>query len=145
MVDRISVAERSRVMSRVRNKHTQPEKLVRRALFGEGFRYQLHRKDLPGQPDLTLPRYCMAIFVHGCFWHGHSCPRGRLPKSNEEFWRKKIRRNVARDEAVRVALEKEGWSVVVLWQCQLEEVLPRLVLELKRLRAASLSGSVASK
>ncbi len=105
------------MMAAVRGKNTRPELAVRSALFRAGYRYRLHRRDLPGSPDIVLPRYRVVVFVHGCFWHGHDCPRGRRPASNVEFWNTKLERNVARDRASRAALEAAGWTVAVIWQC----------------------------
>src|SRR5690348_80348 len=104
MADRISPAARSRNMSRVRGKDTQPELRVRRLLHAAGYRFRLHRKDLPGRPDLVLPRHRVAIFVHGCFWHGHpDCKRATIPATRTEFWTSKINRNRERDTAAVAA------------------------------------------
>lgn len=92
--------------------------LVRRALHKLGYRYRLHAKDLPGRPDMVFPAKQKAIFVHGCFWHGHDCAKGRLPKSRPEYWIPKIEANKARDERVIDELKKSGWDVMVIWQCQ---------------------------
>src|ERR1700694_1858654 len=97
MVDRVTQQARSAMMSAVRHENTGPEKLVRSRLFAAGYRFRLHRRDLPGSPDIVLPLHRLAVFVHGCFWHGHACPRGRPPKSNVEFWASKVERNRARD------------------------------------------------
>lgn len=106
-------------MSRVRTKGTAPELVVRSALHRLGYRYRLHRKDLPGNPDLVFPSRHKVIFVHGCFWHGHDCPRGKLPQANAEFWKTKIDKNKARDERVVQTLESLGWEVLVVWECQI--------------------------
>nr|WP_246860773.1 very short patch repair endonuclease [Noviherbaspirillum sp. UKPF54] len=109
-------------MARVRAKDTTPEWLVRRAVHKMGFRYRLHRADLPGKPDMVFPRLKKIIFVHGCFWHLHAgCPKSRLPASNTSFWRQKLERNRERDEQHRIALEAAGWSVLVLWECELRD------------------------
>lgn len=113
--------ERSRIMGRIRAKDTAPEMVVRRIAHALGYRYRLHRSDLPGKPDLVFPMYRSVIFVNGCFWHGHSCRRGALPASNAEFWSKKIGATQARDERSRAELEREGWRVMTLWQCELHE------------------------
>jgi len=105
-------------MARVRNKNTAPELVVRRLLSGAGVRYRLHRRDLPGTPDLYVPRLRLAIFVHGCFWHGHECPRGRRPKTNAAFWNLKISQNVARDEETRIELSDRGIGILELWTCR---------------------------
>lgn len=104
-------------MGRVKSKDTTPELAVRRALHSRGLRYRLHRRDLPGRPDLVLAKYRAAIFVHGCFWHGHECPMFRLPKSRTEFWRGKIRTNRARDHKVSKAMLESGWRCLTIWEC----------------------------
>ena len=104
-------------MSLVKNKNTGPELLVRSILHKHGLRFRLHRKDLPGSPDIVLPKYKTVIFVHGCFWHGHDCPRGRRPDSNQEFWNKKLNNNIQRDKAHYAMLENLGWIVKVVWEC----------------------------
>ena len=122
MTDVYDAATRSRVMARVKGKDTGPEMMVREALTRLGARYRLHRKDLPGSPDIVLPGRRLAIFVHGCFWHGHDCPRGsRTPKANREYWTAKVGRNIARDAASREALQAAGWRVETIWECDLKE------------------------
>ncbi|PZQ11909.1 MAG: very short patch repair endonuclease [Ancylobacter novellus] len=114
--------DRSAVMRAVKSRDTRPEMLVRRTAHALGYRFRLHRKDLPGSPDLVFPRFGTAVFVHGCFWHGHECARGsRKPKTNAAYWEAKIARNVARDERAREALEAAGWRVVTLWECELKD------------------------
>ena len=127
MADPLSKEERSRVMSRVKNKNTRPEMMVRSMLHRMGYRFRLHRRDLPGAPDIVLPRHRKVIFVHGCFWHGHDCPRGKRPSTHTEFWDAKLDANIARDRANREALEKEGWKVLVVWECELKN--PKAVRE----------------
>ena len=106
-------------MRRVRTENTAPEIRLRRALHAKGFRFQLHRRDLPGTPDIVLPRFRTCIFVHGCFWHGHdACPKADLPKTRKEFWAEKISRNRERDREALGALGKAGWSVAVVWECR---------------------------
>jgi len=105
-------------MARVRNKDTAPELAVRRFLTRAGVRYRLHRRDLPGTPDVYVPRLQLAIFVHGCFWHGHECPRGKRPKTNALFWDLKISNNRARDERSRERLADVGIAALELWTCQ---------------------------
>lgn len=123
MADVFSAAKRSEIMSRISGKDTAPEISVRRLLHAMGYRFRLHSKDLPGKPDIVLPRHRKIVLVHGCFWHSHAgCPRAALPTSNEEFWEKKINGNRARDQRVRRDLKKAGWDVLVLWQCQLKNV-----------------------
>jgi DNA mismatch endonuclease, patch repair protein len=113
---------RSRVMASVKGRDTKPELKVRRLLHRLGARFRLHRKDLPGAPDIVLPGRKLAIFVHGCFWHGHDCPRGaRVPKANRHYWQAKIGRNRARDEAARTALAAQGWRVDTIWECEMKE------------------------
>lgn len=113
---------RSAVMRAVKGRNTKPEMQVRRAAHALGFRFRLHRKDLPGSPDLVFPRLKIAVFVHGCFWHGHDCARGaRAPKTNADYWRGKIARNMARDARVRDELEALGWAVETIWECELKD------------------------
>lgn len=107
-------------MSRIRSSNTSPELALRRALHALGFRFRLHRKDLPGKPDIVLPRYRAAVFVHGCFWHRHAgCKIATTPKSNTGFWVEKFDRNVARDNRSRILLEAQGWTVIIAWECEL--------------------------
>lgn len=114
--------ERARVMAAVKGKDTKPEMIVRRLAHALGYRFRLHRKDLPGKPDLVFPGRRKVIFVHGCFWHGHDCARGsRQPKQNAEYWRSKISRNVARDAASLEALSAQGWQARVIWECELKD------------------------
>lgn len=111
--------ERSYLMSRVGPKDTKPEMVVRRALHALGYRFRLHRKDLAGRPDIVLPRYRTAIFVHGCFWHRHpGCRKASTPKTRVEFWQDKFTANIARDERNVAALEADGWSVLTVWECE---------------------------
>ena len=119
MVDTITKAERSQVMAKVGSKDTRPELIIRRGLHARGFRYRLHDRKLPGKPDLVFPRYRAVIFVNGCFWHGHDCPRCRMPSSNTAYWHGKIASNVTRDKANRLKLLAEGWRVLTIWECAL--------------------------
>ncbi|MDB5425328.1 MAG: G:T-mismatch repair endonuclease [Phenylobacterium sp.] len=115
-------ATRSAVMRRVKGKDTSPEMKVRKTLTALGARYRLHRADLPGKPDIVMPGRRLAIFVHGCFWHGHDCARGsRVPKDNRDYWVGKVERNRARDERSRAALVALGWRVETLWECDLKD------------------------
>jgi DNA mismatch endonuclease (patch repair protein) len=115
-------AQRSAVMRRVKGRDTKPEMIVRRALTRLGARYRLHRKDLPGSPDVAMPGRKLALFVHGCFWHGHDCARGaRVPKQNRDYWTAKVARNRARDAANRAAYSEMGWRVETLWECELKD------------------------
>lgn len=114
--------QRSAIMRRVRGRDTGPERAVRRLLTGMGLRYRLHRSDLPGRPDLALGPRRVAVFVHGCFWHGHDCPRGsRQPKANAEYWSAKIARNRARDLRDLEALAVAGWRGLTIWECELRD------------------------
>ena len=107
-------------MAAVKGRNTAPELLVRRALHAAGLRFRLHRKDLPGRPDIVLPRYRTVVLVHGCFWHRHNCRFYVWPKTRSEFWREKILANVARDKRNRAALRKLGWKVETVWECKLQ-------------------------
>lgn len=120
--DVYDAAKRSAVMARVKGRDTAPELKVRKLLTGLGARYRLHRKDLPGSPDIVLPGRKLAIFVHGCFWHGHDCARGaRTPKANRDYWVGKVERNRTRDRASIQALTRGGWRVAVIWECQMKD------------------------
>jgi DNA mismatch endonuclease (patch repair protein) len=122
VTDVYSGEKRSAVMRRVKGRNTTPEMTVRRALTGLGAGYRLHRKDLPGSPDIVMPGRRLALFVHGCFWHGHDCARGaRVPKANRDYWVAKVARNRVRDEASRIALEAAGWRVETIWECELKD------------------------
>jgi DNA mismatch endonuclease, patch repair protein len=114
---------RSKIMRSIRTKHTGLEKLVRKILYAEGFRYRLFAKELPGQPDIVFRKFKKVIFVHGCFWHGHDCKLGRLPKTNIEFWSTKIHNNHARDERACQELNRLGWQTLVIWQCMTKDVV----------------------
>jgi DNA mismatch endonuclease (patch repair protein) len=109
-------------MSRVKSRDTTPERVVRGMLHAMGYRYRLHRKDLPGKPDIVFVGRRKAIFVHGCFWHGHKCSKGRLPKSNDEFWRAKIEANRARDARNIDSLAALSWGVLTIWRCELKNL-----------------------
>ena len=117
MADKLSPEGRSALMSRIGSKNTQPEMVVRRMLHALGYRYVLHDKRLPGKPDLVFPARRKLIFVHGCFWHGHSCGRGFRPASNAEFWAAKIDGNKARDRRNVRALRAQAWRVLTVWEC----------------------------
>jgi DNA mismatch endonuclease (patch repair protein) len=118
MIDRVSEERRSYIMSRVGSKDTAPEWTVRRLLHRLGYRYRLHARHLPGRPDLSFPARRKVVFVHGCFWHGHDCRYGRLPKSRIDYWRDKIAANRARDLDRILDLAGLGWSALVVWQCE---------------------------
>lgn len=118
-MDRLSKQERSRLMSRIRGKDTKPEMVVRKLVHAAGYRYRLHRRDLPGCPDLVFPRYRKVILVHGCFWHRHFCRKGRsTPRTRRGFWKKKFEQNRERDRKNRRALRRQGWQVLVVWECE---------------------------
>ena len=120
MADRLSKEERSELMSHIRSTNTKPEVALRRALWRRGFRYRVNVKNLPGSPDIVLPKHRTVVFVHGCFWHGHNgCKEFTVPKTNTEFWVKKVARNQERDQEVWRKLEAKGWSVVIVWECEL--------------------------
>jgi DNA mismatch endonuclease (patch repair protein) len=122
IMDTISAEKRSRNMSRIKGRDTQPEKTVRSLLHSMGFRFRLHVKSLPGKPDIVLPRHKSVIFVHGCFWHGHpGCRRASIPTTRTDFWTAKISGNRQRDEHALAALEKLGYRCLVVWQCQLRD------------------------
>ena len=137
VLDRVDEATRSAIMSKVRSKNTRPEMTVRRPLHKKGYRFRLNRSDLPGRPDLVFPRYRVALFVHGCFWHRHGCDRSTMPKSNVDYWADKFQRNVERDCRVRRQLEESGWRTSIIWECDLEAGIVQL--------SAQLSGIAGSK
>ena len=122
MTDVFSKEKRSDVMRQVKAKGTTPELKVRKLLWAMGLRYRLHRKDLPGAPDIVLPGRKLAVFVHGCFWHGHECARGaRVPKQNRPYWTQKIERNRQRDTRTQAELKARGWTPLVVWECELKD------------------------
>ena len=123
MVDTVSPEKRSRIMAAITAKDTKPELTVRRAIHAMGYRFRLHRKDLPGKPDLVLARHKLVVFVHGCFWHQHKgCKIANVPKSRPEYWLPKLRSNTERDIASRAALEELGWRVEVIWECETKDL-----------------------
>ena len=126
MTDVFPSEKRSWIMRRVREKNTSPELKVRSLIHRLGFRFRLHRKDLPGKPDLVFPSRKKIIFVHGCFWHGHHCARGhRVPKTNSEYWIEKIQRNMERDSKHQSDLKAMGWDILVIWECEINN--PKIV------------------
>lgn len=136
MADNHSKEVRSINMSHIRSTNSKPEEIVRKYLFAEGFRYRKNVKKLPGCPDIVLPKYKTVIFVNGCFWHMHDCPRFVWPSSNQDYWRPKILRNVERDNQSCKDLESLGWKVITVWECELKknvlnETLGKLIAELK--------------
>lgn len=121
--DKLTAEARSALMAKVRSTNTDPELRVRRAAHAAGLRFRLHRRDLPGTPDLVFPRYKLAVFVHGCFWHRHpNCGRASMPASRGKFWSEKFAKNVARDKAAIVALGEEDWKVLVIWECETRDM-----------------------
>jgi DNA mismatch endonuclease, patch repair protein len=121
LADIFTKEERSKIMAGISGKETKPEILVRKFLFSKGFRYRKNVKDLPGKPDIVLPKFRTVIFVHGCFWHGHyQCKRASIPRSNNLFWDIKIKKNKERDKRNCLQLKRMGWHVITIWQCELK-------------------------
>lgn len=145
--DVVDAATRSRMMAGIKGKNTKPELVVRHGLHALGFRYLLHDRRLPGKPDMVLPRWHAAVFVHGCFWHGHDCPLFRWPGTRQDFWRQKIGRNQERDAEVEAELDRAGWRVLKIWECSMkgtgrigvEAVLP---LAAGWLRSDAMTGEI---
>ncbi len=137
MVDIFHKKKRSDIMSRIKGKNTKPEILVRSLLHVMGYRFRLHKKNLPGKPDIVLKKYKSVVFVHGCYWHRHSCNRGQsMPKTNEKFWEKKFQGTIKRDMITKKLLQDAGWKVIVVWQCELtnqEKLCRRLKHELQKI------------
>ncbi|NHQ86659.1 DNA mismatch endonuclease Vsr [Iodobacter sp. HSC-16F04] len=136
MSDVHSPATRSKNMRAIRSCNTRPERLIRCSLHAAGIRYRLHRADLPGKPDLVLPKFRTVIFIHGCFWHGHSCKYFRLPQTNSEFWREKISGNCKRDQRNTEQLTALGWRVLIVWECSLRSSGPGLAEVSRRILAS---------
>ncbi|MHB9031072.1 MAG: very short patch repair endonuclease [Candidatus Latescibacterota bacterium] len=128
MTDVFSKAERSGIMRKIKSKNTKPEMALRSALHKRGFRFRIHVADLPGKPDIVLPKYKTVIQVRGCFWHGHSCKAADLPASNREYWVKKVGRNRERDRVNDLRLSNLGWKVIIVWEC---EISSKVFLERK--------------
>lgn len=131
-MDVVDRATRSRMMSGIKGKHTKPELAVRKFLHAHGYRFRLHRADLPGKPDIVLPRFRTCIFVHGCFWHQHpGCKYAYSPKSKQDFWLPKLAKNIERDEISEKKLREMGWQVVIIWECDTKntEILATRVRE----------------
>ena len=123
--------QRSRNMSAIKSKNTKPEIVVRKLLHSMGYRFRLHRKDLPGSPDIVLPKYKTVIFVHGCFWHRHeNCKYATTPKTRKEFWEKKFRENINRDNLNQANLSLKGWKIIIIWECQLKGDKKKLMRDL---------------
>ena len=132
MTDVFSKEKRSWIMSRVKGRNTKPEVLVRSFVHRMGYRFRIHRRDLPGNPDIVLPRYAKVIFIHGCFWHGHKrCPRSKRPTTNVSFWNKKLDANKERDSRFLRKLRRLGWKVLVVWECEIKKP-EKLLLKLER-------------
>jgi DNA mismatch endonuclease (patch repair protein) len=145
MADRVSQKVRSRIMASVGTHDTGPEMVLRRKLHSLGFRYRTNYPQLPGRPDLAFPALRKTIFVHGCFWHGHGCRFGRLPKSRTEYWRQKIQANRVRDRRVLRAIRHNGWEALVVWQCRLRDidrVIPRILDFLRKKRKKGTNSRV---
>lgn len=145
MTDTVSRAVRSRMMSSVRSKDTKPEIAVRHCLFSRGFRYRLHRRDLPGSPDLVFPKYSAVIFIHGCFWHQHDCPKSRLPETRLEWWKAKLEGNRRRDELSIRCLREQGWRVLIIWECAIRKPLAQRAKNLDILARQASSFLISSK
>jgi DNA mismatch endonuclease (patch repair protein) len=134
MADTLTAEHRSWNMSRILSKNTTPEKVVRSILHRMGYRFSLHRKDLPGCPDIVMPKYGTVIFVHGCFWHLHAgCPQGRIPSTRREFWQEKLKGNARRDKRHQQALRRLGWGVITVWECDLERFPDKVAGRLGRI------------
>lgn len=132
-MDIFSKSKRSEIMSKISGKETKPEISVRKYLFSKGFRYRKNVKDLPGKPDIVLPKYKTIIFIHGCFWHGHEgCKKSNLPTTNTEFWNEKIGKNIERDRFNINNLNNKGWKVIIVWQCELKnaDVMDKRLMKL---------------
>ena len=121
-------------MAAIRSINTKPEIYVRKALHAAGFRFRLHRANIPGKPDIILPRYKAAVFVHGCFWHGHGCKSDHQPHTNKPYWTAKIQRNIERDARNLNALEDAGWRTAIVWECSIETMTNQLIVELRLIR-----------
>jgi DNA mismatch endonuclease, patch repair protein len=126
-----SPEQRSYNMSRIKSENTKPELLVRKWLWAHGYRYRLHRKDLPGKPDIIFPGRKKALFMHGCFWHKHDCRYFKWPQTNTEFWEKKINENVRRDQRTYQALTAYGWSYFIVWECDLKNNVSETLYKIK--------------
>lgn len=129
VADNHSKEVRSMNMSRIRSTNSKPEEIVRKYLFSKGFRYRKNVKKLPGCPDIVLPKYKTVIFVNGCFWHKHDCPRFVWPSSNQDYWIPKIQRNIERDRLNAAELQKKGWHIITVWECELKKKNRELRLE----------------
>lgn len=122
MTDVFTKEKRSWIMARIKGRDTSPEKAVRSLLHSMGYRFRLHRRDLPGNPDIVLPGRGAVVLVHGCFWHGHTCKDGRRPRSNSEYWERKLSGNIERDARNARELRRQGWKRIVVWSCELQKM-----------------------
>ena len=123
-MDVFTKEKRSRIMSKVKGKDTKPERLVRSLLHGMGYRFRLHRRNLPGNPDIVLPKHRKVIFVHGCFWHGHEeCSRSKRPASNQKFWDEKLNKNIQRDKNNILTLRNMDWTPLIIWTCEVKDIV----------------------
>jgi DNA mismatch endonuclease, patch repair protein len=130
-MDNLSKNDRSKLMGKIRHKNTKPEILLRKGLYKIGKRYRIHTSSLPGRPDVVFPKKKVAIFVNGCFWHGHeNCIDGRTPKTNSLFWEEKFKKNKERDQRNYESLSQMGWQVLIFWECQVERELPQVINEI---------------
>lgn len=130
MTDRMTPRQRSRCMAAIKSRDTRPELAVRKFLFAQGMRFRVNNRRLPGSPDIVLPRYKTAIFVDGCFWHGHEgCRHAAMPKTNTRFWHDKITLNRARDYKVNIELRRMGWRVMRIWECEIDEASLQLLYQ----------------
>ena len=142
MADNHSKEVRSMNMSHIRSKNSKPEELVRKYLFSKGFRYRKNVKTLPGCPDIVLPKYKTVIFVNGCFWHKHDCPRFVWPSTNEEYWHPKIMGNVERDKRNLAELQQLGWTVLTVWECELKKKVIDATLEQLEKRLCEIGSEI---
>lgn len=146
MADSVSKEVRSRMMAAVKGRDTRPERQVRSRLFSQGFRFRLYRRDLPGNPDIVLPRFRTVVFVHGCFWHGHDCRKGQQrPKTHATFWNVKLDGNIARDRANHAALKAARWKVFIVWTCRTDADTDRVLSYLRRRKQTSRVNTEASR
>lgn len=145
-MDTVSVKDRSRIMRAVRHENTTPEIKVRKMAHSLGYRFRLHRKDLPGSPDLVFPKHNLCIFVHGCFWHSHpQCKKATVPKSNMGYWRQKFEDNKQRDRRKARELQTLGWKVVIIWECQTRDTKKLRTILLKSLGDSARPQTVSKK
>lgn len=145
-MDNLSPQRRSENMRKIRSKDTSPELMLRKLVHGLGYRFRLHRRDLPGKPDLAFPSRKKVIFLHGCFWHQHrACREGRLPGTRKEYWEPKLARNQERDVRAEAELKASGWDVLTLWECEVEKDLKAVVPRLKRFLEAPAKSRVSRR